>query len=216
MTPPQPPRDSAPDPTAPNPLACLAIEAGPLVVFFVTNAKAGIFAATAAFMGAILASLAGSWLLERRIPTMPLVTAVFVLVFGGLTLILRDEVFIKLKPTIVNGLFAAILIGGLLAGRSFLKPLMDSALRLDEEGWRLLTWRWAFFFVFLAIANEVVWRTWSTDAWVTFKVFGIMPLTIVFVLAQMPLIQRHQLADSGASAGGEGRREAPAGERGEA
>lgn len=204
MTTPERPASAPAETPGASPLARLAIEAGPLVVFFVTNAKAGIFPATAAFMGAIVASLAGSWVLERRIPTMPLVTAVFVLVFGGLTLILRDEVFIKLKPTIVNGLFAAILIGGLLSGRSLLKPLMDTALRLDEEGWRLLTWRWALFFVFLALANEVVWRTWSTDAWVTFKVFGIMPLTIVFVLTQMPLIQRHQLPEPQAEAEDEG------------
>jgi intracellular septation protein len=178
----------------PNPLVKLAIEAGPLGVFFIANAKGGIFVATAAFMIAITLALAASWWLERKLPTLPLVTGVFVLVFGGLTLWLQDELFIKLKPTIVNGLFAAILLGGLVAGRPFLKPLLGAALELTDEGWRKLTFRWAWFFVALALANEVVWRTVSTDAWVGFKTFAILPATIVFSLAQLPLISRYRPA----------------------
>ena len=178
---------------APNPLLKLALEIGPLALFFLTNAKAGIFWATAVFMVAILVSLTINWLLERRVPTLPLVTGIFVLVFGGLTLILQDELFIKLKPTIVNTLFAIILFGGLFWGKSFLKSLMGSMFRMTDLGWRVLTIRWALFFILLAVLNEIVWRNTSTDTWVSFKVFGIMPLTILFSLSQLPTMNRHQL-----------------------
>ncbi|MBV38527.1 MAG: septation protein A [Rhodospirillaceae bacterium] len=182
---------------APNPLLKLALEIGPLALFFLTNAKAGIFWATAVFMVAILVSLTINWLLERRVPTLPLVTGIFVLVFGGLTLILQDELFIKLKPTIVNTLFAVILFGGLFWGKSFLKSLMGSMFRMTDLGWRMLTIRWALFFVLLAVLNEIVWRNTSTDTWVSFKVFGIMPLTILFSLSQLPAMNRHQLPNDG-------------------
>ncbi len=182
---------------APNPLLKLALEIGPLALFFLTNAKAGIFWATAVFMVAILVSLTINWLLERRVPTLPLVTGIFVLVFGGLTLILQDELFIKLKPTIVNTLFAVILFGGLFWGKSFLKSLMGSMFRITDLGWRMLTIRWALFFVLLAVLNEIVWRNTSTDTWVSFKVFGIMPLTILFSLSQLPAMNRHQLPNDG-------------------
>ena len=146
-------------------------------------------------MGAIVLSLAASWVLERRLPIMPLVTAGFVLTFGTLTLVLADDLFIKLKPTVVNVLFAAILFGGLAKKRSLLRPLLESSMKLDAEGWRTLTLRWACFFVFLAIVNEIVWRNTSTDTWVSFKVFGILPLTIAFTITQIPLIQRHEVRD---------------------
>lgn len=177
----------------PSPLAKFAIEAGPLAVFFVANARGGIYVATGALMAALVVSVAASWRLERRLPIMPLVTAVFALVFGGLTLLLRDDTFIKVKPTIVNLLFAATLFAGLVAGRSLLKVLLGEALQLDEQGWRLLTVRWACFFVVLAALNEIVWRGFSNDFWVSFKVFGIMPLTILFTLTQIPLIKRHAI-----------------------
>ena len=180
---------------APNPILKLALEIGPLALFFLTNAKAGIFWATAVFMVAILVSLTITWLLERRLPILPLVTGVFVLVFGGLTLILQDELFIKLKPTIVNTLFAIILFGGLFWGKSFLKSLMGSMFRMTDQGWRILTIRWALFFILLAVLNEIVWRNTSTDTWVSFKVFGIMPLTILFSLSQLPAMNRHQLTN---------------------
>jgi len=175
---------------------------GPLVVFFVSNAKLGIFPATGIFMVAVLAALAGSWFLERRLPVMPVVTAVFVLVFGGLTLWLQDELFIKLKPTIVNVMFGTALLVGLALGRSFLKVVLDSSLAMTEQGWRQLTLRWALFFYFLAVLNEVVWRNFETDTWVTFKVFGVMPLSIVFFLVQMPLINRHALTEEPAPSDG--------------
>jgi len=124
---------------------------------------------------------------------MALFTAVFVVVLGGLTIYLQDELFIKLKPTIVNFLFALILIGGLMMEKQFLKFVFGAAFQLTDEGWRLLTIRWIFFFFVLAFLNEIVWRTCTTDQWVTFKVFGIMPLTIVFTITLVPLLNRHQL-----------------------
>jgi len=169
----------------------LALEAGPLVIFFVVNARAGIMPATAVFMVATLISLAFSYAKERRLPAMPMITGVFVLVFGGLTLIFDDDSFIKLKPTIVNGLFALALFSGLAFKRNLLKILLQAALQLDNEGWRKLTWRWACFFVVLALLNEAVWRTQTTDFWVAFKLWGILPLTIAFSALQFPLIMRH-------------------------
>lgn len=173
----------------------LALEAGPLVVFFIVNAKMGIFAATAVFMAVTVAALGYSYLKLRKLPTMPLVGGAFILVFGGLTLVLEDDTFIKLKPTIVNTLFSAALFIGLAMQKNFLKTVLESALTLDEDGWRTLAKRWAWFFLLLAALNEAVWRTQSTDIWVNFKVFGIMPLTLAFSFAQVPLILRHQIED---------------------
>jgi len=193
----------------------LVIEAGPLVVFFLINGRKGfpefrhlwlaegaeplvgqaLFEATGAFMIATIIALAIGWTVERKIPVMPLVSGIFVLVFGGLTLVLADELFIKLKPTLVNMLFAVILFGGLLTGRSLLKPLLGAAVQLTERGWRVLTLRWAIFFVVLAILNEIVWRNFSTDFWVSFKLFGIMPLTFLFATSQTPLFLREQIEE---------------------
>ncbi len=170
----------------------LLVELGPLIVFFVGNSHYGIFAGTAAFMIATVIALVASHVLLGRIATMPLITGVFVLVFGGLTLYLQDDHFIKVKPTIVNSMFAGILFGGLLFGRVFLKIVFGDVMRLKEEGWRILTVRLGFFFVFLAIVNEVMWRLFSTDTWVAFKVFGIMPLTFVFALAQIGLLKKYE------------------------
>ena len=170
----------------------LVIEMGPLVVFFVMNSRTDIFTATAAFMVAIVIALPASWWLMRRLPTMPLVTAVFVLVFGGLTLYLNDEIFIKLKPTIVNAMFGIILLGGLASGRSFLKIVFADVFHLTPEGWRQLTLRWGLFFFLLALLNEIVWRNFSTDAWVNFKVFGIAPLTMIFGMMQIGLLTRFE------------------------
>jgi intracellular septation protein len=185
-----------------NPIAKLALELGPLVLFFFANAYADrfgiaegqrIFAATGVFVAATVASLAISYALLRKLPIMPVVSGVVVLVFGGLTLVLQDEVFIKLKPTIVNALFGAALLGGLYFDKPLLALVLDSVFSLTEEGWRKLTVRWALFFFLLAALNEIVWRTQTTDTWVSFKVFGIMPLTIVFALLQTPLLTRYEL-----------------------
>jgi intracellular septation protein len=174
----------------------LIVELGPLLVFFIGNSRYGIFAGTAAFMAATVVSLAASQILLKRIATMPLITGVFVLVFGGPTLWLQDAEFIKIKPTIVNGLFAAILFGGLLTKRLFLKVVFGDVMQLSEEGWRVLTLRWTLFFVFLALLNELVWRSFSTDTWVAFKVFGIMPITFLFALAQVGILKKYEITTS--------------------
>jgi intracellular septation protein len=195
-----------------NPLLKLALEMGPLVLFFAANSKphwfrpavaavfgeglvaganAGILVATAVFMVAMAASLAITWSLFRRLPVMPLVSGAVVLVFGTLTLLLQDEVFIKLKPTIVNALFGTVLLGGLALGKPLLPYVLEAVFHLDAIGWRKLTFRWGVFFLVLAALNELVWRTQSTDFWVAFKVWGVMPLTILFTLAQTPMMLRH-------------------------
>ncbi len=171
----------------------LLVEVGPLAVFFIVNARAGIFWGTGSFMAATIASLIASRVLFGRIPVMPLVTGVCVMVFGGLTLWLHDEHFIKIKPTIVNALFAGALFAGLLYGQSLLKIVFGEVFRLTAEGWRKLTLRWACFFALLAILNEIVWRSFSTDVWVSFKVFGIMPLTMAFAVAQIGLLRQYEL-----------------------
>jgi intracellular septation protein len=181
------------DKTTPHPLFKLATELGPLVVFFVANAKFNLFVATGAFMVAIVAALIASYVVTRHVPIMALVTGVVVIVFGTLTLVLHDETFIKVKPTIIYCLFAGVLGGGLLFGRSFIAIMFDQMFNLTPQGWRVLTLRWALFFFALAILNEVVWRTQSTNFWVDFKVFGVTPLTILFAITQMPLIKRYHL-----------------------
>lgn len=170
----------------------LGLEAGPLVVFFVVNQFWDIFSATAAFMVATVVAVALSLKLERRVPLMPLVSSFFVLLFGGLTLMLEDDLFIKIKPTVVNLLFAAILFASLGLRRHILKVLLGTMMVMSDQGWRTLAWRWAFFFIFLAVVNEVVWRSFSTEFWAGFKLFGIMPMTLVFAAAQVPLLMREQ------------------------
>lgn len=173
-----------------SPVLRLSLELGPLVVFFFANQRFGIFSATLAFMVAMAVSVLAMWLAARRVPIMPLVSGAVVMVFGGMTLYFSDETFIKLKPTIVNLLFAGALFAGLAMRRNLLPIVFDGVLQLNAEGWRKLSWRWAFFFVFLAGLNELLWRNVSTDVWVAFKVWGVMPLTFLFALAQMPLIMR--------------------------
>ncbi len=174
-----------------NPGLKLALDVGPLLLFFIANARWGIFAATAVFMVAVLAALAASYSLTRRVPVMALVSAVIVLVFGGLTLALQNELFIKLKPTIIYVLFGGVLLGGLLAGKPLLAMVLDSMFDLTTEGWRKLTLRWALFFFALAVLNEIVWRTQSTDFWVSFKLFGVVPLTFIFGALQYPLLTKY-------------------------
>jgi intracellular septation protein len=186
---------AAPRRMALNPWAKALLEMGPLALFFIVYGWFGIFAATAALMVSVLATLAVSWAMLRRIPLMPLVTAAIVMIFGSLTLILHDETLIKVKPTALYLLFAAALFFGLVAKKPLLKIMFDGALRVTEEGWRRLTWRWALFFLALAVLNELVWRTQTTDLWVKFKTFGFLPLTLAFALAQAPLIVRFEAKD---------------------
>ncbi|MEM9062831.1 MAG: septation protein A [Pseudomonadota bacterium] len=203
-----------------NPILKLLLEIGPLAVFFLSfrygaeiaampsvapllqpilgedtmaSEQAPILVATALFMVAIAISLVTSWALTRSLPKMAVVTAVVVAVFGGLTLWLQDETFIKMKPTIVNGIFALILGFGLLQGRSFLKYLMGETMPLTDEGWMIFTRRWVGFFIFLGLLNEVIWRTQTTEFWVSFKTFANLPLTMVFLAFQWPLLQKHSL-----------------------
>jgi intracellular septation protein len=195
-----------------NPTLKLVLDLGPLVLFFLANSRPalflplvspilpadiasgeriGIFVATAVFMVAIVLALAISYALTRHLPVMPLVTAVIVLVFGSLTLVLHDELFIKLKPTIIYLLFGIVLLGGLAFGKSLLGVVFDSVFHLTAEGWRKLTLRWALFFFALAVLNEIVWRTQTTDVWVSFKVFGVVPLTFLFGALQYPLLTKY-------------------------
>jgi intracellular septation protein len=197
-----------------NPILKLVLEIGPLIVFFFANARGewlaqkfpalnafggAIFVATGLFMAATAIALVASWLLTRTLPLMPMVSGIVVFVFGALTLYLHDDEFIKMKPTIVNALFGFVLLGGLAFGRSLLGYVFGEAFSLDAEGWKKLTFRWGLFFLFLAVANEVVWRNFTTDIWVAFKVWGIMPITVLFTMCQMPLILRHSLEDQSSS-----------------
>ena len=204
-----------------NPLLKLALDLGPLLLFFFANSRpalfepwlapfipeavatgerAGIFVATAVFMVAIVIALVVSYALTRRLPVMAVVSALVVMVFGGLTLALQNETFIKLKPTIIYALFTAVLLGGMVFRKPLLAMVFDQMFNLTEEGWRKLTVRWALFFLALALLNEAVWRTQSTDTWVTFKVFIVVPLTFVFAGLQYPLLLRYD-ASAGKNGG---------------
>ncbi len=185
-----------------NPSIKAMSEYGPVLVFFAAYMLGDLFVATASLMAATAIALAVSYIVDKRVPMMPLITAAVVGVFGGLTLWLNDETFIKLKPTIVQGLIALVLFGGLACGRPLLKPLMGAAWPMNEEGWRRLTLRFALFFTAMAALNELVWRTQTTDVWVSFKVFGLIGLTFAFSLAQLPLLNRHRIPDRPSDAGG--------------
>jgi intracellular septation protein len=171
----------------------LALEFGPLALFFVANHEFGIYAATGALMVGVLVALGVAWSITRRLPMMPVVTAILLMIFGGLTFLLQDETFIKLKVTILYTLFGGALLGALWFDRLLLPIVFDSAFHLDDAGWRKLTWRWSFFFFFLAVLNEIVRRVVTTDVWVNFKVFGILPLTLLFAMTQLPLMMRHEI-----------------------
>ncbi len=174
-----------------NPTLKLVLDIGPLVLFFAANARFGIFAATSVFMVAVLAALVFAYVKTRRLEIMPLVTAIIVAVFGGLTLYLHDAEFIKIKPTILYVLFGGVLLGGLAFNKLWLSILFNSVFDLTDEGWRKLTWRWVIFFFFLAVVNEIVWRNFSTDVWVSFKLFGVVPLTLLFGALQYPLLMKY-------------------------
>ncbi len=183
-------------PSAQLPLMRLVCDLGPLILFFATFEFYGIFTATAVFMVAVLAALAFGYWRERRLSPMPLFTAVLVVIFGGLTLYLKDATFIKMKPTVLYVFFGLMLIGGLRFNRLFIRYVFENAFELSDEGWRRLTWRWGLFFLGLAVLNEAVWRNFSTAIWVDFKVFAIMPLIFLFALAQTPLVLKHQIEDA--------------------
>ena len=187
--------------SAPHPLFKLATELGPLLIFFAANAKFDLFVATGAFMVAIVISLIVSYVVTRHVPIMAIVSGVIVLVFGTLTLVLHDETFIKIKPTIIYSLFGLILAGGLVFNRSLIAVMFDQMFNLTPRGWRLLTIRWAVFFFAMAVLNEIIWRTQSTDFWVAFKAFGVTPITAIFAMIQFPLINRYAQPPATADAG---------------
>ncbi len=195
-----------------HPMLKLALELGPLMIFFFANLRGPwlvekfpalaalggpLFVATGLFMAATIISLIISKVVLKHLPIMPFVSGIVVLVFGSLSIYLQDETFIKMKPTIINSLFGFTLLGGLLFGKSLLGYVFNAAFQLDAEGWRKLTVRWGVFFLFLAVLNEIVWRNFSDDTWVAFKVWGTMPITILFTLAQMPVIMKHTIAPEG-------------------
>jgi len=173
----------------------LLIDIGPLAVFFIFYTRSGLQASILPFMIATVIAVLFSYILEKKIPIMPTVGAGIVLLFGGLTIYFDNDVFFKMKPTIINVLFALILYGGILINKPLLKYLLGAALKLEETGWKILTQRWIGFFIALAVLNEIVWRTQSTDVWVNFKVFGILPITFIFTMTQFPLIKKYQIED---------------------
>ena len=173
----------------------LIIDIGPLAVFFVFYTKNGLQGSILPFMIATVIAVIFSYILEKKIPIMPTVGAIIVLLFGGLTIYFDNETFFKMKPTIINLLFAAILFGGAIIKKHLLKFLLGAALKLEDTGWKILTQRWIAFFIALAILNEIIWRTQSTDIWVNFKVFGILPITFIFTLTQFSTIKKYQIED---------------------
>ena len=174
----------------------LFIDIGPLAVFFIYYKVSGdLIDAILPLMLATIISVVISYILEKRIPIMPTLGAGIVVIFGGLTIIFDNKIFIFMKPTIINIIFAAILYGGIILKKPLLKYLLGSALKLEEEGGTILTQRWAAFFIALAVLNEIVWRTMSEEFWVSFKVFGILPITFIFTMTQFPLIKKYQVED---------------------
>ena len=173
----------------------LIIDIGPLAVFFIFYTRSDLQSAILPFMIATVIAVLFSYILEKKIPVMPTVGAIIILVFGGLTIYFDNDVFFKMKPTIINLLFAGILYGGIVLKKPLLKYLLGAALKLQDEGWSILTKRWIGFFIALAILNEIIWRTQSTDIWVNFKVFGILPITFIFTLAQFTIIKKYQIED---------------------
>ena len=173
----------------------LLIDIGPLAVFFIFYTRGDLKTAILPLMIATIIAVLFSYILEKKIPIMPTVGAVIILIFGGLTIYFDNETFFKMKPTIINLLFAGILYGGIILNKSLLRYLLGAALKLQDEGWDILTKRWIGFFIALAILNEIIWRTQTTDIWVNFKVFGILPITFIFTLTQFSTIKKYQIED---------------------
>ncbi|MEL7543814.1 MAG: septation protein A [Pseudomonadota bacterium] len=183
------------------------LEFGPLLLFFATytivGGENGLYYATGVLIVASVITLVVSKILFGKIPVMPLISTGLIVIFGGLTLLLQDKTFVKMKPTIVNLLFASALMIGHALGKPFIRMLMGDALKMNDSGWTALTWRWAMFFVGMAILNEVLWRNFSEAFWVNFKVFGSMPITLVFALSQIPMMRRHGMTLPGEDEAGE-------------
>jgi len=190
------PGASAPQQAEDRPGRKLLLDLGPLVVFFATNYMTGDFMlAVKLLVGATLVALAAGWILERRVSMMALVGCIAVAFFGGLSVYFDNDLFIKIKPTVLTCLLAAAIAGGRLIGRNPLGAIMGTQLRLSDEGWRAISWLWVAMFLTTALANEIAWRTMTTDAWVTFKVFGITAISLVFGAVSIPIMTRHQIED---------------------
>ena len=173
----------------------LLIDIGPLAVFFIFYTRSDLQTAILPFMIATVIAVIFSYIMEKKIPIMPTMGAIIILIFGGLTIYFDNETFFKMKPTIINLLFAGILYGGIILNKPLLRYLLGAALRLQDKGWDILTKRWIGFFIALAILNEIIWRTQTTDIWVSFKVFGILPITFIFTLTQFSTIKKYQIED---------------------
>jgi intracellular septation protein len=198
------PASPAQKPAPKNGTSQLLVDLGPVIVFMLTyNLARGrvpegeqIYWATGVFLVATVVAVAYAWFVQKRVPPMLIVTTVVVMIFGGLTLALRDPVFIKVKPTIVNLLYAGAILGGLVVKQNVWKMLFQGAFpALPEKVWTVFALRWGLFFIFLAGLNEFIWRTFSESFWANFKVFGVMPLTFLFMLANMPLLMKHMPAE---------------------
>ncbi len=189
------PQTSPQEPSRPPALPKFLLEFGLLVLFFVLNKTQGIVPATGGFLVAALVAFPFAWRLERKLPLMLFLSTLAIGIFGGLTWWLKDDFFIKIKPTVFSLGVAAFLLAGLAKGKLFLVDLFGASLRLTDQGWRQLTVRYSLFFVAIAALNELIWRSFSVDTWVTFKVFGILPLTFVFIVLQLGLMKRHALPD---------------------
>ena len=172
------------------------VDYGPILAFFIAYKLAGLMAATLTLMIATAIATLLLYVVQRRLALMPIITLLVVGTFGGLTLWLHDDTFIKMKPTVIQGLFAAILFGGLIMKKPLIRYVMGSTLQMDDDGWRLLSLRFACFFAAMAVLNEIVWRTQPEGIWIDFKVFGIIGLTFLFILTQIPLIMRHSIEQS--------------------
>ena len=173
----------------------ILIDIGPLAVFFIFYTRSDLQSAIIPFMIATIIAVLFSYIVEKKFPVMPSVAAIIILVFGGLSIYFDNEIFFKMKPTIINFLFALILYGGNFMNKPILKILLGETLKLDDMGWMILTKRWIGFFIVLGILNEIIWRTQSTDIWVNFKVFGILPITFLFTLSQFRILKKYQLND---------------------
>ena len=174
----------------------ILIDIGPLAIFFIFYTRGNLQSAILPFMIATIIAVLFSYIIEKKIPIMPTVGAGIILVFGGLTIYFDNEIFFKMKPTIINIMFACILYGGEFFKKPLLKLLLGGTLKLQSKGWSILTKRWVGFFLALAILNEIIWRTQSTDLWVNFKVFGILPITFIFTMTQFSLIKKYQIEDN--------------------
>jgi len=169
---------------------------GPLLIFFTVYYKSGnnLGAAIPPLIVSTIIAVGVIYFLERKIPYIPLVGCIVISLFGGLTLYFNNPIFLYMKPTIINLIFAiTLIVGKIFFNKNFLKFFFKTAFQLDELGWGKLNYRWAYFFIFLAILNELVWRTQPETTWVNFKVWGILPLTFVFTALQLPMINKHKI-----------------------